>query len=209
MPSTISLSCGNTRRSRRLKTRAKPVLLEDALRAVKHVKFEGNICILASLTIRDVLRRLGFAADVKSVALQVRAWLDDIPLHTLGVGLNALWDEPYRGKDWDGHLIVTLPGFIVDPTFYCMRRDSWNWTPDVAIVSKKNAKGNGIEATRRILPAIAAWHREMPNPHYRFEAVWAATGNKGWLKAPDTKPERRHDLTEEILTGIRSFVERE
>ena len=175
------------------------------LQLIAAIQFEGTVCIRASLTVRDFLRRLGYAADVRSVALQVTATVDELHLHTIGIGLNKLWGDPYRGRDWDGHLVVVTPGWLIDPTFYATRREAWSWVPSVALVRRRTLdRSIGIETEHRLLPAVAMAEKmqETPQGLYRWRAIWAATSsNQKWRHAPEALPQpRRRDIEAMLAT---------
>lgn len=177
--------------------------LSETLELIKAVRFEGNCCILASLSIREVLRRLGFKAEVRSVALELTAsaYESNVGLHTLGVGMGKLIGEPYIGKNWDGHLIVTVENYLIDPTFYNCRRKVWDWIDNVAVVPRcKDKQTLQVRHTR--LPVLATIEEKIPDiENYQFKAVWAAnSSNTGWRGSPDFRiPMRRQGFAEEIL----------
>lgn len=183
--------------------------LEDALEFLRGVHFENsegkamNVCILASLSVREFLRRINIEAEVKSVGLIVKAtaYEANIPLHTVGVGCNKLWNEPYKGKNWDGHLIVAVPGYIIDPTFGQIRRNAWEWIPDCAVVPRGNKLPPITMDNGQSLPVVAHWQESVIKHNYRFAATWLAyTNNKGWRDSPDYKdPSRRKAQADEML----------
>jgi hypothetical protein len=178
--------------------------LQEVLDFLPAVKFAGNCCILASLAIRDVLRRLGHPAEVRSVALNIKAHLDGLPLHEVGVGMNALWGTPYEGKNWDGHLVTVVGDTLIDPTFYEARRESWSWVPDVAVVPKARRKPPLVNHG---LPVLA--RLETAERGYEFRADWLAySRNRGWEKSPDhLRPERRRIIVEQVLDEYRKYRE--
>jgi hypothetical protein len=177
--------------------------LEDALEFLRGVKFSGNHCILASMTVRDFLRQIGFKAEVKSVelAIEATAFESNMPLYTLGVGCNKLWNQPYTGKDWDGHLVVATPGYIIDMTYYQMRRLAWQWIEDVAIVPRNDKLASVQMDNGQTLPVIAQIEEEVEEHNYKYTAKWLSySNNKGWLTAPDYKiVSKRRGLTEELI----------
>ena len=181
--------------------------LTDALEIIKHIEIATavpNSCIISSLIVRDVMRGLGFPAEVKSVALELTAQggTPVLPLYELGVGMNKLTNDPYEGKNWDGHLIVSVPGFIIDPTFGACRRTSWEWIPDIAVVPRTTTKLT-LAAASRSLPVLALWQEHIDEYNYDFLAVWAANSfNTEWKKAPDARPDRRRELVQDALQQI-------
>jgi len=168
--------------------------LESALKFLQGAGFSGTHCIFTSLAVRDFLREIGIKSDVKSVALVVTAAHQGLPLHRLGVGMNKLWNDPYEGPNWDGHLVVTVPGYLIDPTFHAVRRKAWGGTPDVAIV-KRGTKPTLLLNDFPKLPVIATKYEHIPEHEYQFQAVWFSyTRNNDWKTAPDFEPLRRQEL---------------
>jgi hypothetical protein len=181
--------------------------LYSALEFLRGVQFTGNHCIFTSLAVRDFLRRIGIKADVKSVALIINASQEGLPLHTVGIGMNKLWNEPYEGDKWDGHLIVTVPGFIIDPTFHAVRRSAWGWTPNI-MVAKRGSTPRFNSDIHPDLPVIAAVNEESPEHSYRFQAVWFSySRNSGWRNTPDGRdPIRRQDIINEMMNAWKESV---
>lgn len=177
--------------------------LDKALDLLRHAEFTGTHCIFTSLAVRDFLRAIGVQAEVKSVALIVTATQDGLPLHSLGIGMNALWGEPYEGQNWDGHLIVTVGSeWIIDPTFHQARRAAWSWTPGVAVVERGKSPVWGLYRDVPALPVVTALSDGIPErDDYRFEAIWFAySRNTAWKNAPDARdPKRRRGLIDEML----------
>lgn len=180
--------------------------LGDVFPALKAIQFNGTMCILGSLAVRDVLRRLGFEAEVKSVALRIQATAfdADVPMHSLGVGMNKLWNDPYKGKDWDGHLVVATKDWIIDPTFYAMRRKAWDWIDDVAIVPRDQGNLDILDTDSGVRLPIIAKMIETGDYNYKFQALWASySANKGWRGSPDFRDHnRRKILADAILEGF-------
>jgi len=173
--------------------------LENTLEFLQGIGFTGTHCIFTSLAVRDFLREIGVKADVRSVALIVTAAHQGLPLHRLGVGMNKLWDDPYEGPNWDGHLIVTVPGYLIDSTFHTVRREAWSWTPDI-LITKRGTKLQIKESNYPALPIVACASMISPAHQYQFQAVWFSyTRNNGWKTAPDFEPTRRQGLISEML----------
>ena len=173
-----------------------PVALKEALDFISVFKFQGKMCkscIFAALTVRDVLRRLGHHAEVRSVGLLIQAARENVPLGMVGVGINALIGEPYTGSNWDGHLVVTVGDWLIDPTFGNYRRQHWEWIPDVAIVTRDRSKL--IKDGARVIAQLQAAERDC-----QFEANWIARGrNTGWRGTPVARPAIRRDMIDEIV----------
>lgn len=183
----------------------------DLMRGVHLETAKPNSCILASMVFRDALRELGVPAEVKSVALDINASAYDanIGLHSLGVGMNKLIGEPYTGDDWDGHLIVAVPGYIIDPSFHASRRWAWSWTPDVAIIKRDTPIIHKLPTKHGYLPVIARWLETMPDrDNYKFLAQWASHSvNRGYLQAPDYRdPVRRREPVQQIVSQLKEHL---
>jgi len=192
--------------------------LEQTLELIKGLHFDGfknggpGYCVLGSLAVRDALRLLGFDAQVKSVACEIKAAAGEpsIGLHALCVGMNKLIGDPYHGKDWDGHLIVTVPGYIIDPSMSSMRRDAWDWVPPTAVVRRQPKIVHTLPTLHGKLPVIARWREDLPDrDNYKFEAVWASyNANQGWRNGPDYRDvSRRRALARDIVDEIEKLSE--
>jgi len=94
--------------------------------------YSRRACVLASLTVRDFLRHLGFAAQVCPVATVVWAERDGQKLHSVGIG--APHDQRRRDGYWCGHLVATVEGLLIDPTLYQAKRPAWPELPGMMAI---------------------------------------------------------------------------
>lgn len=100
---------------------------------IKNPDKSKESCVLASLAVRDFLRAIGFAADVRPVMLIIRAFEGDRELHSAGIGVpDRIFAERYpdlhlEGR-WNGHLVAMLPRarIVIDTTLYeIATRKAW------------------------------------------------------------------------------------
>lgn len=86
-------------------------------------------CILMAATVRDFLYRVGFRdAQVRPVVFFIEAIRNDEVIKQLGIG-NP--EGPQKREDaFDGHMIVTAEGWLIDPTlFHATPREQWPTFP--------------------------------------------------------------------------------
>jgi len=187
---------------------------ERALRVIAAIGFKnmnedgGGWCIPAALTVRDFLRELGFQAEARSVALRITAmWPGRLPRQIFIGGrlepTNASgkgWDAP----GWNGHLIVTSRGLLIDSSFGQCRRPWWPEIPDVALVPliHPGFRERVIDGDKA-MPVIA--RKAFKDGEMEFETLWAATpANSGWKTAPAARPERWRPMVDEMLDLLRA-----
>jgi hypothetical protein len=155
-------------------------------------------CVLCSLTVRDFLRRVGFDANVRSVATIMRATQDDKELHSLGIGSP---EDPRVAPEgyWTGHMVVLVDRYLIDTTLYRARRPAW---PDLA----------GMMA----LPIAAPQERGQlygldvitgatigGDDGYQFDIAWLDyRKNRSWRRGPDARDRGRREPV------VRRMIER-
>jgi len=184
---------------------------ERALRLIAATTFKnkmanGGACIPAALTVRDFLRELGFQAETKSVALRITALRPGELPRQIFVGGRDLCGAD-SGPGWDGHLIVTARGLLIDPSFGQCRRPWWSFVPDVAITGLIHPRFRQRVVTDdgKAMPVIARLAHK--DDKIDFETIWAATpSNAGWKLAPAAKPDRWRPMVDDMLAEFRREV---
>src|SRR5262245_682208 len=165
-----------------------------ALRILSETHFRDpdgtGACIPSSLAVRDFLRELGFAAEVRSVALNMILIKPGTLPRQIMIGSREIVGAS-AGRGWNGHLVVTSNGLLIDPTFIRLRRPWWPWLPAVAIVpvtDRKFRERVAVEGGKSI-PVIACLR---DNRDGEFLTMWAETRrNDEWKSAPAARPDRR------------------
>lgn len=175
------------------------------------VKDGGGSCILSSLIVRDFLIGVGVPAQVKSVGILVRADIGDTELYSVGCGGPSMQsllgpNTKQATGGWDGHLVVTAKGILIDPSFGHFRRPAWNWTPDMAFVEtlKDKRMFTFKDHTQKRIAAIYSCERE---GGYSFSAVWLSDpGNADWMTTKSALPERRDGAVQELVQAFKEVV---
>lgn len=157
-----------------------------------HPEKSKTSCILASLTVRDFLWRLGFlTARVRPVMFYIEAWQHQKSLHSLGIGAPNL---PADGEGWDGHMIVEVNGWLIDTTLYQVNRPQWDWLPGQLMLPMGPKR---IDVTWN-LPLLVGYE-VMDENDYKCVIAWLdRSDNKGWEGAPDTEKERRKPVVQAL-----------
>jgi hypothetical protein len=153
--------------------------------------------------VRDFLRELGFNAKAAPVALRLTTITPGQMPRQLMVGSRDLLGES-PGPGWDGHLIVTCRGVLIDPSFGQCRRPWWSFIPDVATVRMidRHFRPFVESDSGTKYPIIASVNGESDGAE--FEAVWASTPkNTEWKLAPAAKPERWQPMVADLLKQFR------
>jgi hypothetical protein len=160
-------------------------------------------CVLASLTVRDFLWRIGFKdAQCRSVYYVIRAW-DSAgqELHSIGVGDHYQVPASHRNLHklrhdrWSGHLVVVIPSLrcVIDPTLYQVIRPQWSTLPGmiaIPLLDKPEQLWN--------MDVIAAL--EAKEGDSLLAMMWLdQPGNDGWHTAPDKAKERRADVVKAMV----------
>jgi hypothetical protein len=84
-------------------------------------------CVLVSAVLRDFLLRVGFAdAEVRSVTFYIERRKGDEIVRNLLIGKPDEADVP---DHWNGHMIVSFGGWLIDGTLYQARRPHWSFLP--------------------------------------------------------------------------------
>lgn len=158
-------------------------------------------CILCALTVRDYLRRLGFAARVRPVCVIMGATQDGRQLHSLGIGQPG---DPPRQNGWPGHLVTECEGILIDTTLYPARREHWPRLPGMTAVPIKRI--TDPEAQRFGLWPIAGLNMTNDDPGYDFSLGWFDNpDNRSWLAAPDAKAARRANVVNQLAAATKPW----
>lgn len=155
-------------------------------------------CILASLTVRDFLFRIGITdAEVAPCMFAIRARQGEVELHTLGIG-DPDWrearTEAAKGKKaagWKGHLVVKLPrhNYLIDTTLFQAKRQHWSDLPGMMAVPLQLA-----DPDMRFygMPPISGMILDDDETGTTLDILWLdQRRNKFWRTAPDGKDKRR------------------
>jgi hypothetical protein len=160
-----------------------------------------NSCVLCSLTVRDFLKCIGCEnVNVRPVLTILAAECEGKVLHSLGIGSGeASATEGY----WDGHLIATADGFLIDTTLYHARRIAWPDMPGMAVVPIQR----GRRPSAYGLKPIAGISLAEPEHNYEFTMLWLDNPkNAGWEIGPDAT--RNHNLRAPVITAmLRKYAE--
>lgn len=155
-------------------------------------------CILASLTVRDFLKRVGFKdAACRSVCMVVRALKDGEEVHSLGTGHP---EHKAIGNGWDGHLVVVAQGFLIDATVYQMKRPPWPELPGMIALPLIDKKLEPVFG----LPVLSGIEGCDPVTLNNVDLVWLDRGDGSWRTAPDCERDRRAGV---VARMVRRFGE--
>ncbi|PTM99049.1 hypothetical protein [Mycoplana dimorpha] len=161
-------------------------------------------CILASMTVRDFLKEVGFeSAEVVSVNLEIEAKRDREYLQPLSIG-DPLSNQPEKPGHWSGHMVTRVPeaDLLIDPTLYQARRPRWMSLPGMMAAPTSSTMPrhpfNGLKGVSCAEGDFEGGAIRMGWYHYPT--------NWGWVGAPDTKLERRASV---VAAMLRAFEQRE
>jgi hypothetical protein len=166
-------------------------------------------CVLASLTVRDFFRRIGFTdVQMTPVYLAIEAVDKDGKfIHSVGVGDHiAAGQAPAKGDGWDGHVCVRIPklSYLVDTTVYQTIRPQWHDLPGMF------AMPYAREPEQKVLgmTPMAGITRANGNGD-RMKIVWLdQPANESWRKAPDRQIERRQDVVKTMVKRFGNWKDR-
>ena len=154
-------------------------------------------CVLCSLAARDFLRGVGFAsAEVAPVMLTIRAFdQSGAQVHSLGAGVpDTLPDTDLR---WNGHMVTTVGGWLIDCTLQRMNRPQWPWLPG-SVIAPLWSK-----------PTMLHGHSVMAgdmveNDGLAVAIAWQATPqNERWRLGPDAYDERRRNVVATLVDAFK------
>lgn len=170
---------------------------------IEHPDKSKESCVLSSLAVRDFLRAVGFVnAGVRPVAVVMRAFTGDTPLHSLGIGLPGTPRDDDRR--WCGHLVAWVPGsrVLIDTTLYQAIRPQWPDCPRMLALACQDDEDKqpvpGFDLP--MLTAISLTDSEQSG--YAFEACYLDDRrNTSWRQGPDA---RNRDLRRPVIKAMRS-----
>lgn len=171
----------------------------DALPWIAPGKSKSS-CVLASLTIREFLVRIGYRdASVVPCLATVRAFLDGRQEHSLGIGRVDPGDRAPPGH-WPGHMVVSIPsaGWLIDSTLYPARRPQWQALPGMMAVPLQVPPLRVGE-----FDALAGLRAERDDGG-EIELMWLhQPGNRAWRQGPDAiHAERRRDVAAALTNAF-------
>jgi hypothetical protein len=158
---------------------------------IREPGYSKQSCLLTSLTVRDFLRELGFAdANVRSVAVVMRAELAGREVHSLGIGVPGWGQVPEAGR-FVGHIVAVVPSarLLIDTTLYPAIRPQWR-----GLLTGMFAVPYGSPRSRRMfgLSPFAATMIADEADGFKMTIVWLdRRDNKAWRNGGDNEPLRR------------------
>jgi len=165
-------------------------------------------CVLASLAVRDFLRKIGFkGTEVRPVVFFVNATdAKGEQIHSLGCGYPDMEEvrrqTGVKSNGWPGHLVVSVPstGYMVDTTLYQANRDAW---PDLpGMIAAKLVPATEDDRFWGLLPltGIAATREDGG----RLDLLWLdQPENKLWRDAGDARyRERRSNVVKQMVAAF-------
>ena len=162
-------------------------------------------CILCSLAARDFLRAIGFRnAHVRSVTAFLEAQRGGKTLHSLGVGPPP---SAYAGRSseteigrWDGHMITTVSGMLIDTTLYQTIRPAWEGAvPNMIALPYRPADSR---APKIFEYPIIAFHEITREDHTMSMAWLDRRENKSWKRGADAEEHRRADVVAKLVADF-------
>lgn len=164
-------------------------------------------CIMCSLTVRDFLSRIGFAAEVRACLFTIEArTITGEFIHSLGIGTeNWKLGKLKTGTGWNGHMVTLADGWLIDTTLFQAVRPMWRQLPgmmaaevikgDIEPVQIPDVAGNKFP----MRPLAAFSGRQEDGTRLRFQ--WLdQPRNRWWKDAPDTRPGRRRSVVEHLVS---------
>lgn len=164
----------------------------------EHLRPHGR-CIYSALSVRDILRNLGRTdATVQKVGLDVRRYAAD--KETLRNGLavgHPRYVQMGEERRWNAHLVVRLGDVFIDPSMSQARRP-WNKLPDFGVIIPGRQAPSNLEVEGEFTKTKAFWEykHEFEFIQIRYFELLRAQDipTRGFLSAPDAKPEARNDV---------------
>lgn len=180
--------------------------LHEAFAAQPNLKPEVSLrsCIMASLAVRDFMRRIGFRADVEPCLCYIEAYtiLGEC-LHTLGIGSEN--DRPKVNRTgWAGHLVCVADGWLIDTTLYPARKRPM-WELPGMIATPINVEGTRSAFGYSGMASLAAVDDE--DGSYTRIRWLHQPRNKLWRHAPDVEPWRRTPVINRMFDEFNRLTE--
>lgn len=172
-----------------------------------HPEFKASLstkrcCILASLTVRDFLFRLGYVdAEVAPCLFSVRAIRSGVLLHSLGVGdtdHRTAANPENRRTGWPGHMVTILPktGWLIDTTLFQAVRPQWPNLPGMFATELMDIEDRPFQL--KPLSGVS-----MKDTGAEVDAMWLhQPKNMYWRDAPDARRRRRDPMVRAMLKAF-------
>jgi hypothetical protein len=167
----------------------------------RHADVSKESCILASLTVRDFLHKVGFKdAEVRPVSCYMQAQENRELLHSLCIGHPS--DTPKEGR-WIGHMVVVVPSedILIDTTLYPTKRPQWNHLPGMICA---NYDTNARDTFHGKKPIGGLSYGGGTEDEYTFDLMWLdAPANQDWRGGGDAKEKwRRRDVVKAMVNAF-------
>lgn len=137
-------------------------------------------------------------ATVQKVGLDVRRYAAD--KETLRNGLavgHPRYVQMGEERRWNAHLVVRLGDVFIDPSMSQARRP-WNKLPDFGVIIPGRQAPSNLEVEGEFTKTKAFWEykHEFEFIQIRYFELLRAQDipTRGFLSAPDAKPEARNDV---------------
>lgn len=165
-------------------------------------------CILMAATVRDFLYRVGFRdASVHPVVFFIEAIRDDEVIKQLGIGNPE--GPQHRDDAFDGHMIVKVDGWLIDPTlFHATPRPEWPTFP--TMMAQPLFKGDpAIDWFG--LPVLSGGVIEKNDQGNLVRWAWLdQPSNDAWRDAPDWRKKfKRERVTDKLIQIYRAMLKQE
>lgn len=166
-------------------------------------------CVLSSLAVRDFLRKIGFkGVAVAPVFLVIRAFDGDREIHSLGCGdFAAVPSQAVHHhvvdttKDWSGHMVVLVDGWVVDTTLYQASREQWPELPGMLAAPL-------VMDERGDMVLVSGTSTKRDDGSEVFVSWWHQPHNRRWKDGDDAKAkERRAPVVRAMLAKFHPWRE--
>ena len=138
-------------------------------------------CVLASLTLRDLLIAAGHRAETIPCRLGIEHHdLNDEPIRQLMIGDPK---ETDWGGHWNGHMVVRIHGLIIDTTLGQARRESWPSLPEMVALPERPQEP-------------ITW---LIDGDGRTQARWFPLHDTNWHRLPDARQMRRRPAVKRLV----------